>query len=141
MAKRKRSAIVKELDKVFSQYIRLKAANLDGFAECVTCGKVDHWKKLQCGHFMSRRKYSTRWTAEPIPNCAPQCYGCNIGRQGEQFKFSIYLDQTYGEGSADTLLRASNETIKYSDQDLLELIEEFKQKLSAQKDFQEWSKQ
>ena len=80
---------------------------------------------------MSRRKYSTRWTAEPIPNCAPQCYGCNCGRQGEQFKFSIYLDQTYGEGSSDTLLRASNEIIKYSDQDLLELIQEFKGKLKA----------
>ena len=50
-------------------------------------------------------------------------------RQGEQYKFSIYLDQTYGEGSSDTLLLASNQIIKYSDQDLLDLIEEYTEKL------------
>jgi len=124
--KRKRSQIVKQLDSVFSQYIRLRAANLDGFTECVTCGKVDHWKKLQCGHFMSRRKYSTRWMAFPIPNCAPQCMACNMYAQGEQFKFSIYLDQTYGEGASDTLLLASNQIIKYSDQELIDMIDKYK---------------
>ena len=129
MKKRKRSKIVEQLDKVFSRYIRLRAANLDGFCECVTCGRSYHWQKIQCGHFMSRAKYSTRWTSEPIPNCAPQCYGCNIRRQGEQYKFSIYLDQTYGKGSSDTLLLASNQIIKYSDQDLLDLIEEYTEKL------------
>jgi hypothetical protein len=38
----KRSTIVKNLDTVFSQYIRRKDA-IDEIAECVTCGKKDHW--------------------------------------------------------------------------------------------------
>ena len=45
-----RSKLVKKLDTVFSQYIRLKDSK-DGIGTCVTCGKQDHWKNLQAGHF------------------------------------------------------------------------------------------
>ena len=51
---------------------------------------------------------------------------CNMFAQGEQFKFSIYLDQTYGEGASDTLLLASNQIIKYSDQELIDMIDKYK---------------
>ena len=44
-----RSKLVKKLDTVFSQYIRQKNS-IDGIATCFTCGKKDHWKKLQNGH-------------------------------------------------------------------------------------------
>jgi hypothetical protein len=52
------SKLKKELDKWFSLYIRLRYATDEGMAQCYTCGKVDHYKKLQCGHFMSRRFYT-----------------------------------------------------------------------------------
>lgn len=84
----KRSTLVKNLDTVFSQYIRLRYAK-DEIAECVTCGKKDHYKKLQCGHFMSRRHYSTRWDEN---NVGVQCYGCNITSQGQQFLFYGFND-------------------------------------------------
>jgi len=48
-----RGKLVKKLDAVFSQYIRLKDS-VGGYATCFTCGKKDHWKKLQNGHFQSR---------------------------------------------------------------------------------------
>ena len=51
-----RSKIVKKLDTVFSQYIRLKNS-VDEISTCFTCGKQDHWKKLQNGHFQSRKHY------------------------------------------------------------------------------------
>ena len=34
--------------------VRLKAADKHGFCRCVTCGKRQHWKELQGGHFISR---------------------------------------------------------------------------------------
>ena len=69
-----RSKLVKKLDAVFSQYIRLKDADEFGNATCFTCGKVDHWKKLQNGHFQSRKHYATRWDEM---NCQVQCVsGC-----------------------------------------------------------------
>ena len=71
-----RSKLVKKLDAVFSQYIRLKDADEFGNATCFTCGKVDHWKKLQNGHFQSRKHYATRWDEM---NCQVQCVsGCNM---------------------------------------------------------------
>ena len=51
--KASRKTIVKKLDAIFSIYIRRRYAK-DDIAECVTCGKQDHWKSLQAGHFMSR---------------------------------------------------------------------------------------
>ena len=45
-----RSKLVKQLDSVFSQYIRQKDS-VNEITTCFTCGKKDHWKKLQNGHF------------------------------------------------------------------------------------------
>src|SRR6056300_1905448 len=82
-----RKTIVNNLDKIFSEYIRRRYAK-NGIAECVTCGKKDHWKNLQAGHFMSRKHYATRWDEE---NVEVQCMACNVYRYGEQYKFSLYL--------------------------------------------------
>jgi hypothetical protein len=126
MAKRKRSSIVKELDKWFSLYIRLRDSDHAGFCKCVTCGKVAHYKSQQCGHFQSRRHYATRWDEE---NCQVQSYGCNVGNQGEQFKFAKWLNDNYGEGKAEELEQKARQTVKFSDQDLLDKIKYYKEKV------------
>jgi len=123
MAKKKitRSKIVKKLDTIFSQYIRLKDSENE-YATCFTCGKSDHWKKLQNGHFQSRRHYSTRWDEV---NCQVQCAGCNVFRQGEQFIFSKNLDLKYGKGTADNLQIQAGQIIKLSDSELQEMIKDY----------------
>jgi hypothetical protein len=122
MAKKvSRSSLVKKLDTVFSQYIRQRYAE-SGIAICITCGKQDEWKKLQAGHFMSRRHYSTRWNED---NVQVQCYGCNVMRSGEQYLYSKYL----GETMSITLLNESRKTVKFADVDLLEKIEYYKSKI------------
>lgn len=90
--KKLKSKLTKKLDKVFSKFIRLSQADSEGNVVCCTCGVTKHWKKIQCGHYQSRRKYATRWS---IYNCAPQCMKCNIFSQGEQVKFKYYIDRTY----------------------------------------------
>tara|TARA_B100000768_G_scaffold34260_1_gene32858 strand:+ start:1734 stop:2126 length:393 start_codon:yes stop_codon:yes gene_type:complete len=121
--KLKRSKLVKKLDAVFSQYIRLKDADEFGNATCFTCGKVDHWKKLQNGHFQSRKHYSTRWLEQ---NCQIQCAGCNVFRYGEQFLFSKYLDEKYGDGTSEELYYKAKQTIKLADFELEEMILKYK---------------
>ena len=92
MAKRtQRKKLVDKLDKVFSIYIRRRYADND-VAECFTCGKQDHWKKLQNGHFQSRKHYSTRWHEQ---NCQVQCAGCNVFRYGEQYKDDVSCGYRY----------------------------------------------
>ena len=116
-----RKTLVKKLDAVFSEYIRRRYAKND-IAECVTCGKKDHYKKLQAGHFMSRKHYATRWDER---NVEVQCYACNVMLYGEQYKFSKYL----GEELADELLALSRTTVKISDYELQEMIIIYQEKL------------
>ena len=116
-----RSKLVKKLDAVFSQYIR-QSNSVNEIATCFTCGKEDHWKKLQNGHFQSRRHYSTRWDEV---NCQVQCAGCNVFRFGEQFIFSQNLDNKFGEGTARRLHIKAQQTIKFADFELEEMINHY----------------
>lgn len=123
MKKQSRKNIIKKLDEVFSQYIRLRNADAHGNTECFTCGKTDNWKKLQCGHFQSRKHYATRWDEV---NCQVQCSACNVFRYGEQYIFGLNLDKQYGKDTATELNQASKQIVKLSNQDLLDKIEHYK---------------
>lgn len=125
-----KSYLIKKADKVFSLYIRQRYADHRGIAECFTCGKQDHWKKLQCGHFMSRRFYATRWNET---NCQVQCAGCNVFRYGEQYKFSINLNLKYKRDVAEEMQTLSKKTMRYSVPDLIELIEYYEKKVAELK--------
>lgn len=116
-----RKSLITKLDKVFSEYIRRRYTKNE-IATCVTCGKEDYWKKLQAGHFMSRKHYATRWNEE---NVEVQCMACNVFRAGEQYKFSKYL----GQDKADELLTKSRETVKFPDWEIQEMIELYKNKI------------
>ena len=118
-----RKNIVKRLDNIFSQYIRLRNTNAHGITQCFTCGKEDHWKKLQCGHFQSRKHYATRWNEI---NCQVQCTACNVFRYGEQYIFGQNLNKLYGDDTSSNLNQASREIVKLSNQDLLSKIEYYK---------------
>tara|TARA_R100000544_G_scaffold36933_1_gene26414 strand:- start:499 stop:888 length:390 start_codon:yes stop_codon:yes gene_type:complete len=117
-----RSKLVKKLDTIFSQYIRLKNST-EEIAECFTCGKRDHWKRLQNGHFQSRKHYSTRW--DEI-NCQVQCAGCNVFKYGEQYVFGNKLDQKFGSGTAERLHIKAKQIIKISNPELEDLIKRYK---------------
>jgi len=117
-----RSKLVKKLDAVFSQYIRLKDS-VGGYATCFTCGKKDHWKKLQNGHFQSRKHYATRWDEQ---NCQVQCAGCNVFRYGEQFLFAKYLDERFYAGLSDELYFKSKQIVKFSNVEIEEMILKYK---------------
>ena len=118
-----RSKLVKKLDTVFSQYIRLKDSK-DGIGTCITCGKQDHIKNLQAGHMISRKHYSTRWDER---NVKIQCVGCNVFRYGEQFKFSLYL----GDKLSKQLLADSRVIRKFTDIELQEMIQHYSDKLKT----------
>lgn len=120
MAKKvSRKSLVDKLDKVFSIYIRRRFA-VNDIAECVTCGKKEHWSKLQCGHFMSRKHMSTRWNED---NCQVQCAGCNVFRYGEQYLFSQYL----GNNLSEQLHKESKIITKFTDVELQEKIDYYTQ--------------
>ena len=120
---KKISKLKKELDSWFSKYIRLRDATDMGVAQCFTCGKIDHYKKLQNGHFQSRRHNATRWDNK---NCQVQCVKCNVYAWGEQYKFSLALEGKYGEGKAEELQYLARTTLKISRVEYEEKISYYK---------------
>lgn len=113
-----RSKIVKKLDVIFSQYTRLKYADKNGMAECFTCGKRSHWKSMQCGHFMSRKHYSTRWDEN---NVRVQCPSCNVFQYGKQYEFGLKL----GQQLAEEMHLKSQQIVKFTTNELIEMIDHY----------------
>ena len=113
MAKKTISKLKKELDKWFSLYIRLRSANEYGMVQCFTCGVVRGYKDgMQNGHFQSRKHMATRFSEDG--NCEVQCIKCNIFDSGQQYLFSLRLDEKYGEGRAEELEHLARTTLKIS---------------------------
>lgn len=130
MRKVKRKTLVKKLDAIFSEYIRRKHANKNGIVKCYTCNKKAYWRGegMQNGHFISRSSRILRWRED---NCRPQCYACNCMRYGQAYIFGANLNKEFGFNKAEELLIESKKIIKQSDQDLLDLIDDYKQKVES----------
>ena len=121
------SKLKKKLDVLFSQYIRRRNADHLGRVKCFTCGVEKHWKEQQAGHFQSRSHHSTRWDEV---NVQIQCVKCNMFRQGEQYKFGLYLDDRFGDGTAEELENRAKTIVKLNRVDYEEAIERYKQKIN-----------
>lgn len=81
-------------DALYSKQLRIQAADGQGNVKCYTCNKVDNWKHLQCGHFVSRTFSSLRYFPK---NTKVQCIGCNMFNQGRLDVFAINLIKEYGQ--------------------------------------------
>lgn len=117
--------LIKDLDKIFSLYIRLKYSK-DGLATCVTCGKTAHFKDMQNGHFNSRIHYATRWLEE---NCHPQCVGCNVFKNGNMANYAEFMIKKYGVEIISELNKKKHETTKLDRKLMEEKISFYKKKV------------
>lgn len=125
-----RSQLVKKLDTVYSQYVRLDKSDSNGNVSCVTCGDVMFWKQAQNGHFISRAKYPTRWHDD---NCNVQCMRCNVFLKGNYIEYTIYMIDSYGRDYVDELKALSVSGEKMSTPDMKELIEFYKKEVNKLK--------
>ena len=125
-----RGAVVKELDSVFSQYIRLCAVDELGDTTCVTCGDTRPWKQHQNGHFFTRGRYATRWDKD---NCHVQCVKCNIMLHGNYIQYTKYMIDTYGRQFIDKLEKKSFTPVKIPTSELRDMIDEYKAKVALLK--------
>lgn len=131
MAKVKsRSQLIKDLDKIFSQYIRLDKTDQYGYGHCVTCGSRGFWKELQNGHYISRGKYPTRWDED---NCHLQDYKCNVVLSGNYIEYTLFMIDRYGRKFVDELKIKSINGEKISTPELREKIEYYKNKVNMLK--------
>jgi hypothetical protein len=113
-----RRSLVKKLDAIVSQYIRARDK------KCVVCGSTE---KLTNGHLFSRQAYSTRWDEV---NCHCQCWGCNYRHEFDYYPYEQWFKNKYGEERYHELHRQFVTPRKFKDFQLLEMIEEYKEKLN-----------
>lgn len=116
LAKKTASQLVKEADKWFSRYIRLRDSELVGgewVGECIDGCKRKmivydgKWKQgADCGHFKSRGFHQLRFDEE---NANLQSSYCNAWRDKDDMtrEYRVNLDLKYGNGTAKKLDKQS----------------------------------
>lgn len=125
-AKRKKltdGQLKKRVWKEFSIFIRTRGADSEGMNNCLTCGVRKHWKELQAGHFVRGRLNANLFDAR---GCWPQCYSCNVGKQGNVIPYYKRMLERYGQMVIDDLVTQNNNTRKWQAGELQEMLERYK---------------
>jgi len=116
------SQLKKELDAVFSLYIRQKYT-VNGLVACYTCDTVKEPKNMQNGHFHSRSHFSVRWDED---NCRVQCSVCNVFKHGNYIEYYKRMLKEIGQDGLDRLEQKKNTPTKFSKGDIINLINQYK---------------
>ena len=104
----------------FSKQIRKANASHEGYVSCVSCGKTEHWRDTDCGHYHRNSERNALLGGNELwydkRNFAPQCKYCNrmTGEQagkawgakmGETLHWELYrLKQTPKKWTREELL-------------------------------------
>jgi len=124
MNKSKLTPLKNKLWKLTSEYIRRRDADENGIVACCTCGKEKHWKEMDAGHYIPQaRGNATRWD---LSNIHAQCRRCNGFLEGNSAEYSVYIDNRYGKGYAESLRLKSHQTVKFSESDYQLMIDNVK---------------
>lgn len=114
---------------LLQKLVRMKAADENGLAECVTCGKRQHYKEMDGGHFISRKWTATKLVEE---NVHPQCKGCNQYASGRHDDYSLYMVDTYGIEMVRELNDKKRELCKQNRIELEDIKVELKVRIAEQ---------
>jgi len=138
MAKKKKSIAkrVEDVAVLIQKYVRLKAADDDGWVTCVTCGVVRQWNdQMQGGHFIERSYLGTKLLEE---NINPQCSTCNGPFGGtassNPIQYTFYMEDTYGREFIEELEVLKQESRKYYTQEVEDLKKEYQEKIKIEMD-------
>ncbi len=121
---------IKKLDRIFSEFIRLRDANKDGYVRCISCGKLKHWKDVDNGHYINRKHMSTRYSEK---NCNGQCRACNRFDEGNMIGYTKGLIKKYGQGILEELEVLKFQTSKFSKFELEVLAKHYKEEVKKLK--------
>lgn len=111
---------------VFTIYYRMSNADSNGMLKCFTCDKLDHWKKMQSGHWVTGHNNATYINPDFV---RPQCPVCNIWKGGMQGEFRDRIRKELGDYTVNELLVEARQTKEILLVDYIELEAKYKQKV------------
>ena len=136
MAKRKKSTVAQEVEKsakLLQRLVRLKASDDNGYCQCVTCCKVDHYKAMQGGHFIPRGRTVFKLFEE---NIHPQCPSCNLwGMKQAHYvlRYRQYMADTYGEKRVKAMERlAWRASPKFNREEVIQFARDLKEQIKEE---------
>ena len=115
-----------KLDRVFSQYIRLRDMLPGNVFQCISCGRIKPMSQADCGHYINRQHMSTRFSEV---NCNVQCRSCNRFDEGNMSGYRAGLVRKHGETKVLLLESQKYETRKYTEFEYKALIEHYKKEV------------
>ena len=135
MAKRKKTTVAQEVEKaakLLQRYVRLKGSDENGYCQCVSCGKVDHYKAMDGGHYYSRRHTRLKCFEE---NCHIQCKRCNMLMSDPQVHdaYRDYMIEMYGERRLKAMKKLTYlPPKKYNRDEVIQFQKELKEKIKEE---------
>ena len=110
--------------------IRMESSNDKGICQCVTCGKRDHYKRMNAGHFIGSRVQSILFVED---NIHVQCVSCNQHESGNRDVYLAYMLETYGPEKVQELRALKHSGYKYTREQLADMRETYKARIKLQK--------
>ena len=126
MARGEKRNLKKALWVVFSKYIRMRDKGV-----CISCGKNGEIGEMDAGHYIPKTAGLSIYFDEKNVNC--QCVACNRFRHGNLSAYALALRRKYGDGILEELDERRRKIRKISPQEYLDLIANYKEKLSTGK--------
>lgn len=127
------SIVIEDLDAVFSQWIRLKNSDENGYCMCYGCSKVYYWTEMQCCHYIPRTHKNTRFLEE---NCVCGCPDCNKNEGGKLSSYSGHFGNLIERdrvGGVEALEEQARIEYNYGVSELKGLISYYSKQVSAMK--------
>lgn len=121
--KRSRSKLVKDLDTIFSRYIRMRDSNKFGIVTCPLCGNSMPRKEAQNMHFIKRSVYLFRRSES---NCFAGDYRCNVILKWNYIEYTRFMQNKFGISAVDEMISLSKTIHKISTPEIEEKIQYYK---------------
>lgn len=119
-----RQDYIKQLDNIFSTFIRLRDCNAKWIVICPLCWAKIPRKKAQNMHFVSRGVMKYRYDEK---NCHAGCMRCNVFLNGNYIIYTRWMQKTYWITYVDRII-SDKQPYKIPTPMLVEMIKYYTQK-------------
>lgn len=123
------ATLVKKLDRVFSEYIRLRDSKPFGYKyfRCISCGRILPYEEADCGHFIGRTHMSVRFDEL---DCNAECRRCNRFSSDHIIYYQKNLEKKIGKEKLDLLIARGHQTKKWTAWELSILITHYQEEVN-----------
>lgn len=120
------SKLIKEMDEVFSLFVRLRDADRQGTVSCFVTGERIYYKDCDAAHFIDRAHMATRWEESNVHACTVDS---NRYDPDHLEKYEKAMDKAMGHSWVMYLKTQSKMLTKFTAAELQEKIEFYKEEV------------